>query len=438
MKRPVMFAIALIGLLGAANAQISIDIREGNVDPLRIALPDFLGSDPDVRRTARDVTAVLTNDLERSGLFAPLDPNAFLDVAQGVEDTPDFADWRVLNAQALVTGGARIDDDGQLVIEFRLWDVFAGRQLVGRRFATTPENWRRVAHLTADAIYERLTGEVGYFDTRVVYVAETGPKTARIKRLAIMDQDGANPSYLTDGGATVLTPRFSPSRQQLTYLSYASGTPQVYLYNLGSGQQEILGRFPGMTFAPRFSPDGESVVMSLARNGNSDVYVMELGRRAMRRLTYAPAIDTSPSMSPQGRFVTFSSDRSGTPQIYVMNAEGGDMRRITFGDGRYHTPVWSPRGDLIAFTRQFRDRFYIGVIRPDGLDERLLTESWLDEGPSWSPNGRVIMFCRQYPSDDPFNPNGAALFSVDLTGYNLRRVQTPGNACDPAWSPLIR
>ncbi|MEM9750302.1 MAG: Tol-Pal system beta propeller repeat protein TolB, partial [Pseudomonadota bacterium] len=296
-----------------------------------------------------------------------------------------------------------------------------------------------VAHIISDAIYKRLTGEDGYFDTRVVFVAESGPKTERVKRLAIMDQDGANPSFLTDGSYTVLTPRFSPTAQQITYMSYADRTPQVYLFNIETGEQEILGDFPGMTFAPRFSPDGSKVLMSLERSGNSDIFVMDLRRRTTQRLTFSPAIDTSPSMSPDGRRITFSSDRGGQgEQIYVMKADGSDARRITFGDGRYGTPVWSPRGDLLAFTKQKRGKFFIGVIRADGSGERLLTESFLDEGPTWAPNGRVLMFFRQTPSRRDGTGGSVRLWSVDLTGYNLRPVQTPGDASDPAWSPLIQ
>ena len=350
---------------------------------------------------------------------------------------PRFGDWRLINAQALVTGAVTSEADGRLRVEFRLWDVFGEQQMEGRVFFTRPDNWRRVAHLISDKIYERLTGESGYFDTRIVFVSESGPKDARVKRLSIMDQDSANQRFLTSGRHLVLTPRFSPTTQQITYLSYFNDKPRVYIYDINTGQQEVLGDFPGMTFAPRFSPSGDSVIMSLARNGNSDIYVMNLRTRAVTRLTDSPAIDTSPSFSHDSQYVTFNSDRGGTQQIYVMRSNGSDVKRISFGDGRYATPVWSPRGDLIAFTKIYKGRFYIGVMRPDGSGERLLTESFLDEGPTWSPNGRVLMFFREAPSDSRGRGGSVRLHSVDLTGYNEREVPTLGDASDPAWSPLI-
>ena len=429
---------ALFVFAGAARAQLEIDITQGNVDPLTIAIPDFAGADDQTVQIGSEMAGVIENDLRRSGLFAPIDKGAFIQSVEDVNVLPRFVDWRIINAQALVTGQITVLPDGRLRVEFRLWDVFAQQQLVGLQYATRVDNWRRIAHIISDAIYERLTGESGYFDTRIVYVAESGPKISRVKRLAIMDQDGANLEYLTDGSYTVLTPRFSPTVQQITYLSYAGETPQVYLFNIENGEHEVLGQFPGMTFAPRFSPDGNQIIMSLERSGNSDIYVMDLRRRSIRRLTFEPAIDTSPSMSPDGRRVAFSSDRGGSPQIYVMNIDGSGAQRITFGDGRYNTPVWSPRGDYIAFTRQYRGRFYIGIIRPDGTGERSLTNSFLDEGPTWAPNGRVLMFFRETPTRADGTGGAAKLWSVDVTGRNLRRVQTDGDASDPAWSPLVQ
>jgi len=344
----------------------------------------------------------------------------------------------VINSQALVSGNVRFEPDGRLRFEFRLWDVFAEAQMAGFAYMTPFTNWRRVAHIIADAIYKRITGEEGYFDSRIVYIAETGDLAKRVKRLAIMDQDGANQKYLTDGSALVLTPRFSPTRQEITYLSYFNDTPRVYLFDINTGRQEMLGAFEGMTFAPRFSPDGNSVIMSYAKEGNSDIWIMDLRTRNARQITYDPAIDTSPSFSPDGRQITFNSDRGGSQQLYVMDADGRNVRRISFGQGRYATPVWSPRGDLIAFTKFYGGRFYIGVMRPDGTGERLLTESFLDEAPTWSPNGRVLAFFRQTPTDRSGKGGVTRLYSVDLTGYNLREIKTPTDASDPAWSPLNR
>ena len=346
---------------------------------------------------------------------------------------PRFADWRQINAQALVTGRVRIMAGDKLEVEFRLWDIFAEQHLVGLRLGSASSQWRRIAHKVTDAIYERLTGEVGYFDTRIVYIAETGPLDARIKRLAIMDQDGENLRFLSDGKQLVLTPRFSPTAQEITYLSYENGIPRVVLRRIDSGQQEVLGNFPGMTFAPRFSPDGNSVVLTYAADGNSDLFEMDLRSHKVRRLTDNGAIDTAPSYSPDGQQIVFESDRSGEQQIYVMDRQGSKARRITFGKGRYGTPVWSPRGDLIAFTKSYRGRFSIGVIKPEGTGERILSQDFLVEGPTWAPNGRVLMFFRQTER----NPDSSELVTVDITGHHEMILFTTTAASDPAWSPLI-
>jgi TolB protein len=421
----------------SARAQLQIDITRGNVDPLPIAIGDLTGTTPDTTRVGRDISGVIAANLERSGLFRAIERAAFIEDPTQITLRPRFGDWRLINAQALVTGGSVEEGDGRLRVEFRLWDTFAEQQMTGLVYVTNPENWRRIAHLISDAIYKRLTGEDGYFDTRIVYISETGAADKRIKRLALMDQDGAGHRFLTDGKDLVLTPRFSPTRQEITYLSYFGDRPRVYIYNIDTGQQEILGDFPGMTFAPRFSPDGNRVIMSLAVDGNSDIYTMDVRTRRVEQLTRNPAIDTSPSFAPDGSRITFNSDRSGTQQIYVMDADGEGQKRISFGDGRYATPVWSPRGDLIAFTKFRRGRFHIGVMRPDGTGERLLTESFLDEAPTWAPNGRVIMFFRQKPRRDDGSGGEVALWSVDLTGFNERRVVTPLDGSDPAWSPLF-
>jgi len=415
-----------------ASAELRIDITRGKVEPLPIAIPAFAGGGGEEVQTGRDLAQVISADLERSGLFRPLDPRAFIqDVAVG--EGPRFGDWRQISAQALVTGSVQTQGDGRFRVEFRLWDVVAEQQLAGFAYTTTRQNWRRIAHIIADEIYKRITGEDGYFDTRIVYIAESGPAQKRVKRLAIMDQDGANNQYLTDGSALVLTPRFSPSAQEITYLSYASGTPRVYLYNIDAGRQESIGDFPGMTFAPRFSPDGSRLVLSRSENGATNIFVLDLRSRRMSRLTEGNAIDTTPSYSPDGSRIVFNSDRGGSQQLYVMSADGGGVRRISFGTGKYGTPVWSPRGDLIAFTKIEGGSFYIGVMRPDGSGERLLTQDFLVEGPTWAPNGRVLMYFRQARGG-----GSSRLFTIDLTGSNQREVTTPGDASDPAWSPLLR
>ena len=424
-------AILLIWLAPAARAELHIDVTHGQSQPLPIAIPAFPG-DGDNAQLGRDIAGVVSNDLQSSGLFQLLDPKSFIqNVSTG--GPPQFGAWRQINAQALVTGLVQTQPDGKSRVEFRLWDVFAEQQLAGFAYTTTKQNWRRIAHIIADEIYKRITGEDGYFDTRIVYIAESGPAQNRVKRLAIMDQDSANNQYLTDGRALVLTPRFSPSAQEITYLSYAAGVPRVYMFNIDTGQQAALGDFPGMSFAPRFSPDGNRVVLSRSEGGASNIYSLDLRTRRLARLSEGAAIDTSPCYSPDGSKIVFNSDRGGSQQLYVMSAEGGSAQRISFGSGKYATPVWSPRGDLIAFTKIDGGQFSIGVMHPDGSGERLLTHDFLVEGPTWAPNGRVLMFSREAQ-----NSRGSQIWSVDVTGRNEQRVMTPGDASDPAWSPLIQ
>jgi TolB protein len=429
----VSIAVLQFPLLRCARALLRLDITQGTIQPVPIALPDFIGGTPGDSETARNVTQIITSNLRRSGLFNPIDPAAYIEKIVNIDAVPKFPDWRAINAQGLVTGRITKQSDGRLKAEFRLWDVFAGSQLAGQQYSTTAENWRRIAHIISDAIYERLTGEKGYFDTRIVFVDETGPKERRVKRLALMDQDGANVRYLTRGDDLVLTPRFSPSTQEITYMSYGQGDPRVYLLNVETGQREIVGNFPGMTFSPRFSPDGQRVVMSLQQGGNANIFAMDLRSRATMRLTDTAAIDTAPSFSPDGARICFESDRGGRPQVYIMAASGGAAQRISFGEGSYSTPVWSPRGDYIAYTRQHGGKFGIGVMKPDGSGERVLVEGFHNEGPTWAPNGRLLMFFR----DSGGKAGGPSLYTIDLTGRNELKVPTPSFASDPAWSPLL-
>jgi TolB protein len=432
MKKFAVAVFALAALIAGftvpASAQLRVDVTQGNIQPLPIAIPDFIG-DP----SGAQIAGVVRADLDRSGLFRVLDPKSFVEQVKDINTVPNFGNWRVINAQALVTGQVQQQPDGRLRLDFRLWDVAGGSQMVGLQYYTTPDNWRRIAHLVSDAIYQRVTGEKGYFDTRIVFISESGPATNRKKRLAVMDEDGANPKFLTNGNYLVLTPRFNPTAQMIAYMSYIGSKPRVYLFDMESGRQEMLGNFPNMTFSPRFSPDGNKVVMSLESGGNSDIYVMDLRTRSVSRLTSDPAIDTSPSFSPDGTQITFESDRGGSQQVNVMNADGSNAHRISFGGGKNGTPVWSPRGDLIAFTKQAGGAFRIGVMRPDGSGERMITNGWEDEGPTWAPNGRVLMFGRTARGG-----RGSSIWSVDVTGRNERRVTTPGSASDPAWSPLIQ
>lgn len=430
-------ALSLAAFAVPAKAALEVDLNKGVVQPIPIAIHDFLGATPQDQQVAAQVAGVIRGNLERSGLFQPLDPRSFVERITNFQSIPRFGDWRTINAQGLVTGQARQLADGQLQVDFRLWDIFGEKQMVGMSFKTTPENWRRLGHLVADAIYERLTGEKGYFDTRIVFISESGPKTKRRYRLSIMDQDGANPSFLTGGDFMVLSPRFSPTKQAITYMSYERATPSVFVFDLQTGQREVIGQYAGMTFAPRFKPDGNSVIFSYSRDNNVDIYAVDLRSRRPQRLTTDPGIDTSPSSSPDGSRIVFNSDRGGSPQLYVMNADGSGQQRISFGQGRYTTPVWSPRGDLIAFTKQTGQSFSIGVMAPDGQRERILSTSYSEEGPTWSPNGRVILFTRSTPGRGGAS-GSSSVWSVDLTGMNLRKVITPGEASDPAWSPLNR
>ncbi|MBW8812201.1 MAG: Tol-Pal system protein TolB [Caulobacterales bacterium] len=421
----VLCALAPLAAATAAHATVEVNVNRGDVQPLPIAVPAFGGG-----QVGADIAQVISANLQRSGLFRPVDPASFVEKDLTAAVQPRFGDWKQINAQALVNGQVTVEG-GRLRVDFRLWDVFAEQQLLGLQFTSSPENWRRVAHKISDAVYERLTGEKGYFDTRVVFVAESGARGKVIKRLAIMDQDGANPSYLTPGDSIVMTPRFSSNSQEITYMALRPDRSQIYLLNLESGRRESLGDFPGMVFAPRFSPDGGKVAFSVEKGGNSDIYVLNLQSRSSVRLTSDPAIDTSPSFSPDGSKIAFNSDRSGQPSLYVMNADGSNPHRIAFGGGRYTTPVWSPTGEFIAFTKQTGGEFHIGIMRPDGSDERLLTSSYLDEGPTWAPNGRVLMFSRETPGGPP------KLWSVDVTGRILQPMPYPGSGSDPAWSPLL-
>jgi TolB protein len=433
-RRFLALALVLgaLGMTSPARAVVELNITQGTIQPLPIAIADFAGDGSIDPQVARDVSNVVANDLRASGLFIPIDQAAFIEQGVGTDTMPRFEDWRVVNAQALVVGriGA---SEGRLRAEFRLWDVFAGKQLAGEQFFARPKDARRIGHIIADAIYERITGEKGYFDTRIVFVDESGPKNKRVKRLAIMDQDGFNVRLLTTGQNLVLTPRFSPSTQEITFTSFEAETPKVYLLNIETGQKEIVGTFPGMTFAPRFSPDGQRIVMSLERDGNSNLFAMDLRSRRTLQLTNDNAIDTAPCYSPDGRQIVFETDRDGSRQIYVMDATGANPHRISRGQGSYSTPVWSPRGDLIAFTKMTAGKFLIGVMKPDGSGERILTEGFHNEGPTWAPNGRVLMFFRESPGA----AGGPKLFTIDLTGYNERQVATPAFGSDPAWSPLI-
>jgi TolB protein len=412
---------------GAGQAVITVD--RAQAEPIPIAFPPFTGSE-----LGGQIAEVASADLQRSGLFRPIDQAAYGGAADP-SAVPNFQNWKALGAQALVTGQA-MDQGGQVRVEFRLWDVLPGQQLVGTAFTADSGTWRRIAHKIADAIYQRLLGDKGYFDTRVVYVAQSGPKGRRTTRLAIMDQDGANTRFLTSGDVTVLTPRFAPNSNEIAFMSYAGNRPRVYLFNLGSGSQRVLGDFGGMTLSPRFSPDGGSVLLAETRGAGSSIYSVSLGG-GRTQLTDGSSIDVSPCYSPDGSQIVFNSDRGGDQQLYVMGAGGGGVRRISFGSGRYASPVWSPRGDLIAYVRFGSGNFSLGVMHPDGTGERIIAESWYLDGPTFCPNGRVLMYYTQTASGRSGQGFSSSISAVDVTGFNDRRVMTPTDASDPAWGPLL-
>lgn len=426
-------ALALRPFAAAAQSPLRIEITEGVIEPMPVAVPAFVPDTPDAADLANRITQVVIDDLVGTGLFREVPRSAHIGRISNFDAPVQFADWRAINAQALITGAAGQRGD-QVTVRFRLWDVFAQQPLgEGLQFAGTASAWRRMGHKVADGVYSRLTGESGYFDSRVAYIAASGPKNARRKQVGVMDYDGHNPVMLTDGSALVLTPRISQSARQVLYVSYETGSPRVFMIEAGGGRRGVLDDAQGMTFAPRFSPDGSRAVYSASVGTGSDIFVSNIGGGGRRQLTQSAAINTAPAFSHDGGQIVFESDRGGTQQLYIMSSGGGDARRISFGEGRYATPVWSPRGDLIAFTKLVGGRFHIGVMRTDGSNERLLTASYIDEGPTWAPNGRVIMFFRETPGES----GGPQLYSVDITGRNLRRVQTAGFASDPSWSGLL-
>ena len=420
-------------MTSGAFAQTEITITEGRIAATPVAISTFLGSTEQEAEIARDITEVARADLESSDLFASIEERRFRERIDNPNRLPDFDAWRSINAQALVTGRLFDVDENTIRVEFRLWDIFAAKQLFGLELATQRKYWRRLAHIIADKVYERLSGESGYFDSKVSFVSETGSKGARKKQLILMDQDGANARPLSTDEDLVLTPRFSPTGEEVVYLSYEDGTPRVYILSLETGHKGAVGAFPGLSFAPRFSPDGRFVVMSLQAGSHSDIHVFDLRSRESRQITNSLSINTSPSYSPDGKRIAFESDRGGNQQIYVMNADGSDPQRISFGEGRYASPVWSPRGDWIAFIKLFRGEFFIGVMSPEGKHERLLARGFHNEGPAWSPNGRVLMFFR----DTPGETGGPHLWRVGVNGDNARHIPTSTFASDPSWSPLL-
>ncbi len=431
--------ILFLTFISIKTYALELTLSQGTVKPTPIAVTDLFSNNSSLEKIGKNISSVISDNLERSGLFIPLDKKAFIQSSESLSNQPRFEDWKVIKAQHLVAGKIETNNEN-ISVEFRLFDVFAQKQLVGKKYKTSKKNWRRVAHIISDAIFQRITGEGGFFDTRIVYVAETGPKDNRQKRLAIMDQDQANHRFLTDGSYLVLTPRFSPNSQKITFMSYVkANSPRVFIFDIETGQQEIVGEFPGMTFAPRFSPDGSKIVMSYSDPdvGNSEIYILDLPTRATKRITNNSSIDVSGSFSPDGKKIVFNSDRTGRRHLYVIDVNGKNLKRISRERGSYYTPVWSPRGDMIAFTKQEGGQFYIGVMEIDGSNERMIAKSFHVEGPTWSPNGRYLMYFKDERTSADGSGGDSSLYSIDLTGYNERKIITPLGGSDPAWSPLM-
>ena len=445
MKTAYIWKLVLVAVMAAGMAvstassqTLRLDITEGQIAPIPVAVADFTGLDGVPSDVGRQISQVISDDLISSGLFTAIDSAAFISPPSSPSLRPDFSNWTPLGAKGLVVGSAFIDSDGLLQVEFALWDVVSQRRITEGGGSADQAGLRRIAHQIADFVYEEFTGDSAYFDTQIVYVSESGPASRRVKRLAIMDQDGHNHRFLTSGLDLVLTPRFSPTAHEIAYLNYFNDEPNVYLLDVASGRTERLGSFPGMTFAPRFGPDGNKLIMSLAEDGQTDIFEMDLRTQGITQLTRSASIDTSPSYSPDGKRIVFNSDRGGAQQLYIMRSDGTKVQRISFGEGRYATPVWSPRGDIIAFTKIYRGEFYIGVMNVDGSGERLLARGFLVEAPTWAPNGRVLMYFKQNPTAEDGSGGETYLYRVDITGFNEQRVVTPAHASDPAWSPLLQ
>ena len=418
---------------------LEVTLTQGSVKPTPIDVTELYSNNSQLIKVGKNISTVISDNLERSGLFLPIDKRSFIQDNQSLSNKPRFEDWKLIKAQHLVSGKIS-SNNGKISVEFRLYDVFQQKQIVGKKYETNEKNWRRVAHIISDSIFKNITGEGGYFDTRIVYVAETGPKENKQKRLAIMDQDQSNHRFLTDGSYLVLTPRFSPNSQKITYMSYVNrNNPRVYIFDIETGKQEIVGEFPGMTFAPRFSPDGNQIVMSYTdpEIGNSEIYILDLKTRISKRVTNNSSIDVSASFSPDGKKIVFNSDRSGRRHLYVSDNNGKNIKRISREAGSYYTPVWSPRGDMIAFTKQEGGQFYIGVMEVDGSNERMIAKSFHVEGPTWAPNGRFLMYFKEERTAEDGSGGESSLYSIDLTGFNERKVITPLGGSDPAWSPLM-
>ncbi len=422
----------------------TINIERATIDPVPIAINMFDTNNIDTNIIAKNIVSVISNDLKISGLFRPISSSSFIEQKFGIKHQPLFAAWKQINANLIVNGEVISINKDKIRVSFILWDIMLMKDIYGEVLETSTNLWRRVAHKISDKIYEKITGDQGYFDTKVTYVAESGPYLKRVKRIAIMDYDGANHQYLTNGKALALTPRLSPKSDKLMYVSYLGKKPKIYIRDLKTGREKIMGDLPFMSFAPRFSPDGSKAIMSIAKNGSTHIFEMDLNNMKLTQLTNGIAINTSPSYSPDGMKLVFNSDRSGSRQLYIMNRDGSNVERISFSSGYYTSPVWSPNGDYIAFTKMTRtEGFTIGIMRIDKNNqsvvsggERMIARGYLVEGPVWAPNGRIIMFAKSFKLQGK-TQGISSIYSIDINGYNERMLKTPSDASDPEWSMTL-
>lgn len=434
----VVFATVLsVFVISSTRAELHVDIVAGGVDPISIAVQKFEVDKGVSSSDAKMLRDVVENDLKRTGLFRIVNHDAFPEYVK-MNQMPNFTNWMAIKVAALVQASVKLEGKDNYKLEFYLWDVNGKEQIEAQSLVASKKSVRRLAHIMADAIYERLTGEIGYFDTQIVFIAESGDVTARNKRMAIMDQDGYGMRYLSDKKTFVMSPHFSPNMSTVVFLSYRNDDPMVWALNLENGDQTQLGNFGGMNFAPRFSPDGAHVALSLVKNGTTNIYEYDVYAKTLKQLTFDKGIATSPSYSPDGRYLAYNSDSSGSQQIHVLDLKTGNQRRISFGAGRYATPAWSPDGQFIAFTKMADDTFYIGIMNPDGRHEKILAGGWYMEAPSWAPGSRRVVYYETERSEDG-EDRISHIRSVDITGQNLYDIELPDglNGTEPTWSPKM-
>jgi Periplasmic component of the Tol biopolymer transport system len=342
---------------------------------------------------------------------------------------PTFSKWRSKGAKILITGFVQARADQRITFGCYAYDVDKGREVARKGFVVAPDEWQRAAHKCSGLAYTAVTGAPSIFDTRIAYVAESGPAAARVKRLAIVDSDGTNHRYLSAGESMALTPRLSPDGRQIAYVSFLTGTPHVRIRDVDGTNDRALLQPGTLSFAPRFSPDGKRIVFSMTMNGNTDIYSASIDGSAPVRLTTSPGVDTDASFAPDGNRIVFESDRSGSQQLYLMDAhDGSAQRRLTFGGAAYAAPDWSPDGNWIAFTRRDPGGRRVGVLKRDGSGEQLLSAGPGDEGASWAASSRELVFQRSDPAGN------SSLLRVSLDGSEPRSVVLPQGGSDPDWS----